>query len=632
MSIKNYISENKLLFVVLIVASILRFWNFFEIPLTHDEVSALNRTHFDNFSDLIEYGVKADTHPPGVQVFTYLWVKTFGYEQWIVKLPFILMGLGSLLISYSIFKRWSNETVALLIISFMATLQFTVMHGQIARPYVSGMFLILCMVYFWNMLVNEPEKYLWKNHILTAVFGAACGYNHHFTLLAAFLIGVTGIFVIDKKHILKYLLVGVLIFLLYLPNLSIFLHQLERGGVGEWLGAPKPKFIIDFFSYVSNHSLAVFFSFVLVLGIGIYNFKREHSTKWIWISGGWFFIVWIIGYYYSIHINPVLQKSMLLFLFPFMLYSFLGWIPKLSKKTQGILVLLVLFVGTSSLVFHRKHFEIFYANRYFQMKEDAAKWDQDKTCYVFATFPHFLEIDFPRNIDVPSEYLAWEENVNSIKEFESYIINCGKEQLFLGHVEQFPKELIAIAHTHYPNLIEVNYTHGAASYLFSKEKFISSLSYSVIHDVLSYPSLNYQEDLKNESGEYFDIAEWSIGTQINIQDALEHPYDLLVVKAVLRLNHSDQDVKVVTEFPNEERAEPYFYAARSAAECYYNKSDHTVNVITAFSMDNVLSMTEELPDLKTYIWNLSGESFYVLDYKIELWEGNRIKYSLEENF
>ncbi|MFN6075309.1 MAG: hypothetical protein ACK46Y_07050, partial [Fluviicola sp.] len=82
-SIKSKIKNwNWPLLSILLIASILRFWNFFSIPYHHDEISALNRTFFTNFSDLIEYGVKTtDTHPPFIQIWLLYYTKIFGYEE-----------------------------------------------------------------------------------------------------------------------------------------------------------------------------------------------------------------------------------------------------------------------------------------------------------------------------------------------------------------------------------------------------------------------------------------------------------------------------------------------------------------------------------------------------------------------
>ena len=64
----NYLNTNNgLLLLIVITGSVLRFYNFSELPYSFDEFSALFRTRFDNLRDLIYFGVKTtDTHPAGV--------------------------------------------------------------------------------------------------------------------------------------------------------------------------------------------------------------------------------------------------------------------------------------------------------------------------------------------------------------------------------------------------------------------------------------------------------------------------------------------------------------------------------------------------------------------------------------
>ena len=116
------LTNRSLLIIIMIVAAVLRFYNYFEIPFTHDEFSALFRTNFPDFQTLIDQGVKVDGHPAGVQVFLYYWVQLFGIHEWSIKLPFTLMGIASVYLMYLIAKFWYNETVALISISFFATL------------------------------------------------------------------------------------------------------------------------------------------------------------------------------------------------------------------------------------------------------------------------------------------------------------------------------------------------------------------------------------------------------------------------------------------------------------------------------------------------------------------------------
>lgn len=614
--------------MILIHASILRIWNLFQIPFTHDEMSALVRTRFDRFQDLIELGVKPDTHPPGVQVFMYFWTHLFGEAEWIVKLPFIIMGIWSIYLAYTIFRKWSNETVALIVASLLSTLQFTVMYSQIARPYISGMFLILCLLYFWDRLIHSPEKRFWINFTLTGIFAAACAYNHHFSFLAAILIGLAGVFIIERKFLWKYLLLPVWVVILYLPNLPIFLQQLDRGGVGEWLGAPKPRFIIDFFSYVTNHSLLLIATLILIISIGIYSFKPlKNIPKMTFWSLGIFFSVWIVGYYYSIYINPVLQFSMLLFCFPLLLYGIFGWYPSVSKQANIWITLLILGAGTFSLAITRKHYSVFYQNRYFQMKEDAAACDMDQTCFIFATYPHFLSHPFPAHLVMPENYLAWEYNVNSIQSFEKYIESCDKPQLFLGIVEQFPKELIAIAQKYYPNLVEAKYCSGAASYLFSRETQNPSLVYFK-NNVLDQANLNTTNGIFQQ-GTFTDSSEWSIGKELLIGPHVVHPYDIISVFANVKMSHETDTIILVCEILDGSNS--LLYTGKSSCDYLINSENKTVTIFNSFNYNSISTLKNSSEyKLKTYLWNVSQHKIEVTDYQINILKGNRVKYSLYE--
>ena len=90
-------TDTILLGIIILTGGILRFYHYDLLPYSYDEFSALFRTRFDNFRDLIHYGVvTTDTHPAGIQVFMYYWVKLFGEGEMMVKLPFMLAGLGSI--------------------------------------------------------------------------------------------------------------------------------------------------------------------------------------------------------------------------------------------------------------------------------------------------------------------------------------------------------------------------------------------------------------------------------------------------------------------------------------------------------------------------------------------------------
>ena len=134
MKASKFLKQYALLLVIVAWGSILRFFNLFELPLTHDEFSTLFRTNFSSFDELIEKGVKVDAHPAGLQVFVYYYKSIFGTKEWVLKIPFLIFGVGSIVLIYNLFSKWYNNTLGLISAAYLATLQYFVMYSQIARP------------------------------------------------------------------------------------------------------------------------------------------------------------------------------------------------------------------------------------------------------------------------------------------------------------------------------------------------------------------------------------------------------------------------------------------------------------------------------------------------------------------
>ena len=637
MSNNKYISfliqPKILLGVIVIVAACLRFWNLFNMPFTYDEMSALFRTNFTNFEDLINLGVKIDTHPPGVQVFMYYWTQLFGQREWVVKLPFLLMGLTCIIIAYYIAKSWFNETVALITSAFLATMQFTVMYSQIARPYISGMFLVLLMVYFWSKLIKNPEEKFWKNWTLTILFAALCAYNHHFSLLAAGIIGLTGLPLIKSQYLIKYIFLAPVIFLLYLPNLGIFLAQLDRGGVGEWLGPPTPNFIIEFLSYSFNFS---YFVTVVIIGIFIFGITKFKKSDWklkYWlISGSWFFSVFLIGYFYSVYANPVLQFSMLLFFFPFLLFFLFGWISQLAPKPNAIIVFVILLVGTLSLSIERDHFNVFYNNRYFAMKSDVIELTDQQTKVILVNYQEIVDHPFPAAFLSKKEYLVWDEKFYSIKDYSEIINQADEEILLLGHLEHMPKTLVAIALNKYPFVITRKCYSGATTYLLSKkqDERTSNLKYKSFSlqsgDIPS--KMNFKDaNWDRSTNKYIDSSEWSLGSQINLSDEIEHRYDFINIKAKVYIPDTTKEVLIVATGKLDE--EDIFWNSSSSAIAVQDEEGFYVINLT-FDYNNISMQINKNIQFSTFIWNQGMQKIVIKDFEIALIEGNRNKYSIFE--
>ncbi|MGL4598964.1 MAG: glycosyltransferase family 39 protein [Bacteroidia bacterium] len=333
------------LFVIAILALVVRLWNLGSESITADEVSALLRLQYASFGEMLENGVRPDGHPAFVQILLWFWTHLFGDSEWVVRLPFALAGTGAVIFTGYIGKKWFGQTAGLLAAACLALLEFSIMYSQLARPYAFGLFFGLWAVLAWTNLLcaEKPSR---KHVFVYALATALAMYTHYFSFLLVVLVGFSGLFLMRSHNWKMYLSAGVLAVLLWLPHLSFSLTQIQTGGVGGpggWLAAPTPDFIAQHFYVTWNHSWKLVLIF---LGIGILGFfmsGKAQFSKYHVLAFFWFVLPLAIGYAYSVWRNPVLQHSVLLFSFPFLLLLvFSSWKSLIRPHASALGLLLVL--------------------------------------------------------------------------------------------------------------------------------------------------------------------------------------------------------------------------------------------------------------------------------------------------
>lgn len=345
------------------LAALLRSWGLGHLPYTHDELSALVRI-YPTLRETIQRGViELDTHPPGVQVFEWLWTKLFGMDEPIVKLPFILFATAALFLLYRFALAWTSAPTALATTALLSTLQYTVMYAQVARPYAIGLFATA-------LLADQLTRYIALGHrrhlAITGVAAVLSAYTHHFALLLAGLMALTGLVLIRKDQRKAYLIMSGVAVLAYLPNLSIFLKQLSLGGLAEWLAAPDKYWLGDYFRWLTHFSIPFAVLVISVISIALLMRFRQHIGT---DPSRWFLPVWgllpiCIGVGYSIWRAPVVQYSMLLFSFPYVVMAVFAGLRSLPRRAAIAIPIVLALFATHSLVFQRHHYDLFYTSKY----------------------------------------------------------------------------------------------------------------------------------------------------------------------------------------------------------------------------------------------------------------------------
>ncbi|MBP7270834.1 MAG: glycosyltransferase family 39 protein, partial [Bacteroidia bacterium] len=75
---------------------------------------------------MIRGGVYADFHPVGVQSFLYCWTNLLGESAFLLRLPFILFGLGSTWLIYRLGSRWFHAAAGLLAAAMFSVLEYSI--------------------------------------------------------------------------------------------------------------------------------------------------------------------------------------------------------------------------------------------------------------------------------------------------------------------------------------------------------------------------------------------------------------------------------------------------------------------------------------------------------------------------
>ena len=348
---------------LLLLAAVLRFWDLPDLPYTHDEISALVRI-YPSLWETIERGViELDTHPPGVQVFEWVWTKLFSMQEPDVKLPFIAMSLASLFLLYRFALAWTGPAPALLLTVLMATLQYNVMYGQIARPYAAGLFTTA-------LLADQLTRYLAFGHRKALVgIGIAAllsAYTHHFALMLAGLMAVTGLLLAKPTQRKAYLMMCGVVVLLYLPNVPIFFKQLGLGGLSEWLAPPGADWLSHYAWYIAHCSVALSGFLVIIITLAAFLHIREGHGRGplLAVLLTWGLVPLIVGLAYSIYRAPVIQYSVVLFSFPYVELNLFSRQCSLERRATIALCSLVSFTAVHTLVSTRLHYALFYTSKY----------------------------------------------------------------------------------------------------------------------------------------------------------------------------------------------------------------------------------------------------------------------------
>ena len=575
--------------IIILVAAILRLWKLGQVPFMHDEFSALLRTRFDSFNDFIQQGIMPDSHPIGVQLFLWGWVKLFGWSEFWVKLPFALMGIGSVYLIYIIGRQWFNRKVGLFSAAFFAVSQFTIFYSQLARPYSAGLFFVLLMAVFWYKVVFGA-KTTTKDYIGFALSAWACSLIQYFSIAQAGLIFLTGLFFLPKERRKSYWLSGIAAVVLFAPTLPIFYQQLfVSGSIGGWLSAPKSAFLTDFIQYTMNYSQLFMFATGIIILLPLILGKRSKLRQPLrWVGIVWFVIIFAMAFAYSMLREPIIQHSTLIFSYPFVIIEAFSLFETrtLSPWQTALVVAAILFIGTTSLIMERRHYDLMYHQGFDQI---AVEMKQGKEQYGDKI--HFAT---RTEIGEAAEFYQAKTDVENRIVFNRYS-NLGAFNDWLDEHQDIP--MLGFGWTDYVNPIWEVTAVGNYPYLVEKKDWFTS-RYLTLSKTPMEGAQYLLNELNTDSCRYVEGQEWSQACTFPC-DSL--PKDIETLGAVIHF-HNEVEVNqcvAVIEIHDATTDSLVLWHSSLAEDGHFLPGNHTIAAAILFSDD----LTPEGKTMKAYLWN-----------------------------
>ena len=559
-------------------------------------------------------------HPAGVQSFLWFWSKIFGTSEIAIRLPFVLMGIACIPLMYLVTKIWFNRTAGIFAASIIAVSQYTIYYSILARPYVFGLFFVLLALVYWSRMIYE-EDYSWKNVILFGVFASCCAYTHQFSMMVAFLIGIAGLLFQSRKSIVRYLLAALIALVLYVPHIPITIYQLtELKGVGGWLCAPTFEFVTQYVRYLAHFSYVVLILVVLCIIISG-EYTREHFYavyKKIITAILLFVLPLAAGYWYSVHVDPVLQQSCLIFSFPFLVLAACSLVGENFNPLRIVSVAVFCVAMVLSLIFVREHYTMIdksiFDSAVKKLIDCDEKYGKENVCGLLKFSDKFIgyyENKYGKKIE--NKYAGYDPSALC-----SQLETEDAEYLVAANLDDF--EMYAVRR-HYPYVLDYSEYIGAEIYVLSKTEKPECEMPKPVFDH-TYDLTGY--DVDNEWMTLLDTPFVALSNSRYVRMDVEMTY--------MQKDTSDDFLIALQTFDAE--GESYDWREARIKNFSVPVNDTVRSILIPFRYELIFKDSRKLSDysLKSFLWNVDHvKSVRPLSARIRLTPDNKYIYSYIED-
>lgn len=620
----KFIKENKEFVIIFLVAAILRFLPAFRYEYSYDELCGLRNSIYANWHDLMEYGVKLDTHPILVQLIINITVTIFGYGEFWVKLPFLLFSLAAIIYAYLFSLKWYGKTAALITASIFSFSYIFLFYAPLARMYAGGLFFSTALTYYlFEICFTETKKT--KHYVLFVLFIILCALNNHLSCLYSFTCAVTGLFFQNKTTVVKYLIACVTAILLYLPHLEITMWQFAQGGIGHnqdgWLATPDNLVLFGFLKTLFGTGY-IWMGFLLLIGAAFALKKEFALNKKSIVLLILFFVNYGIIHLYSVTKAPIFQYSVMLFSAPCFIWAFSGALQFKPKLGTAFAIIVSLGLIYQSVV--KKHFftNAVYNQNGFQSKTYCFFEDKfgkgNVESYYMASQRYFVILHELKHKRKFNYFIG--EDFKDISSFNNQIKNSKAKFVLLGEPTLSQLEIVK---EYFPFLQHQSQNLNVNWYMLSKFKIKTCAAYDKVKDSSNFSRpgkfvYNLNTD-KLIDGSYIvdSLNEFCYSAKIDLKSLELKEGNVILAKVKLQSKEQLNDVSFNYSVQNVKDS-TLFFGGPDIGQFYTGDSTGYWAYSEIFIGSDVKKWQRQDAKITFFIWNRSKKNFKLSDFEIKV--------------
>ncbi len=625
----SFFKENKAFSVIFLIAVVIRFISIAGYQYSYDELSALSRTTYANWHDLVLYGAQIDAHPILIQCFLYALVKVFGYSEVWIKMPFIIMSLGAIIYSYKFALNWFGKLPALLSASIFSFSFIFLYYSPLARMYASGLFFTTALTYYWfNIFFSDTFNK--KDFIFMTLFFLLSALNSHISCLYALTLGLAGLFFIKKKILIPYLGSCIAAVVLYLPHLPITFFQLDYGGIGAeqngWLPPPEKGAFIEFIKVVMGTGY-VWIAFVILIFESIFSYGFKSINRKVVLLLTMFFLNYFIIYFYSVLKAPVFQYSVMLFAAPCLVWGICGLIKFNERFGLGIIAMVSVLLLFQS--FYRKEFLVSAVlnqneTQYKTLKKTVEKYGKDKVEAVFFDTEKYFVMHYElRDKKKLSYHLGTEPLIADAGWFKSFIQSSKADYIVLGNA--FPSQ-IKMVQEYFPYEVDFLDAANVNCITLSKkptgrndESYFSVLNSSDFFQQKDYTYSLDANKLKANSNSFVypvdSLNEYPFGVDALIKNVSSNTGQIIL--AQIKVSSVEPLIGVNFNSCVKDKNDSIIYFGGPSMGGFFTENKPYTVYSEVFLGTGLKKWADEDCKMVFFVWNQGQKNFTIEDIKIE---------------